>query len=49
MFLGCINSYLMAKVYFKCYMNEDDFDTLMWAWLVATAWVAFITYLLWSS
>jgi hypothetical protein len=30
-------------------MNDDDFDTLMWAWVVATAWVAFITYYLWSA
>jgi len=30
-------------------MNDDDFDTLMWAWVVAIAWVAFITYYLWSA
>jgi hypothetical protein len=30
-------------------MNDDDFDTLMWAWVVATAWMAFITYYAWSS
>jgi hypothetical protein len=30
-------------------MNDDDFDTLMWAWVVAIAWVAFVTYYAWSS
>ena len=28
---------------------RDDFDTLMWAWVVAIAWVAFVTYYAWSS
>jgi hypothetical protein len=30
-------------------MNDDDFDTLMWAWVVATAWAAFLTYFYWRS
>jgi hypothetical protein len=27
---------------------NDDFDILMWAWVVATAWIAFGIYLYWG-
>jgi hypothetical protein len=27
---------------------NDDFNLLMWAWVVATAWIAFGVYLYWG-
>jgi len=27
---------------------NDDFDAFMWAWVVATAWLAFGVYLYWK-
>jgi hypothetical protein len=27
---------------------NDDFDLFMWAWVVATAWIAFGVYLYWG-
>jgi len=27
---------------------NDDFDLLMWAWVVASAWIAFGIYLTWG-
>jgi hypothetical protein len=31
------------------YENNDDFNLLMWAWVVATAWIAFGMYVYWGS
>jgi hypothetical protein len=28
---------------------NDDFDLLMWAWVVASAWIAFGMYVYWGS
>jgi hypothetical protein len=28
---------------------NDDFNLLMWGWVVATAWVAFVIYIYWGS
>jgi hypothetical protein len=28
---------------------NDDFDLLMWAWVVASAWIAFGIYVYWGS
>jgi hypothetical protein len=28
---------------------NDDFDLFMWAWLVATTWIAFGIYFYWGS
>ena len=28
---------------------NDDFDLMMWAWVVATAWIAFGIYVYWGS
>jgi hypothetical protein len=28
---------------------NDDFDLMMWAWVVATVWIAFGMYVYWGS
>jgi len=28
---------------------NDDFDLLMWAWVVASSWIAFGMYVYWGS
>jgi hypothetical protein len=28
---------------------NDDFDLMMWAWVVASAWIAFGMYVYWGS